>query len=371
VKRKILTYIYIFFCSSIFSLFLFEIYVSLNPNLFPSYGFLSNNTINDKIEKCHNKKNILAIYGDSFTEFYGDKEENISKLLAKKYKNYEVCNFGVSGTYITHYINRFQHTLNSNLNIKKVIFYLYEGNDFFEFRYYDKNLSINDISVKNKNIFDYSDNNSSDRENSFIKNYVKSTKALNIIWREFIKKYLFKNRIDENYVRQIFSENTYFEANLSNAIKRMNDTPQNIKNDFSSGILNENFYKLALRNPNYFNQIFNPGDYDFEVQKNITQKHINHINKQCNTYRIECIFIIIPNDEFLFQKSKEKYSKIFKFNKNINFGKSEIVNFLENFYDNVYYPNNLFNYEDYIPFDMHMLPRGNIKLANFTYEIFK
>ena len=41
-------------------------------------------------------------------------------------------------------------------------------------------------------------------ENSFIKNFVKSTKALNIIWREFIKKYFFKNRIDENYVRQIF-----------------------------------------------------------------------------------------------------------------------------------------------------------------------
>ena len=185
------------------------------------------------------------------------------------------------------------------------------------------------------------------------------------------KEIFFKNRIDENYVRQIFSENSYFETNLSNAIKRMNDTPQSIKNDFSSGILNENFYKLALRNPNYFSQIFNPGDYDFEVQKNITQKHIDHINKQCNLYRIECIFIIIPNDEFLFQESKEKYSKIFKFNKNINFGKSEIVNFLENFYDNVYYPNNLFNYEDYIPFDMHMLPSGNIKLANFTYKIFK
>ena len=371
MKKKILIYIFILFCSSIFSLFLFEVYASLNPNLFPSYGFLSNNTINDKIEKCHNKKNVLAIYGDSFTEFYGDKEENISKLLAKKYKNYEVCNFGVSGTYITHYINRFQHTLNSNLNIKKVIFYLYEGNDFFEFRYHDKNLSINDISVKNKNIFDYSDKNSSDRENSFIKNFVKSTKALNIIWREFIKKYFLKNRIDENYVRQIYSENSYFEVNISHAIQRMNDTPQNIKNDFSSGILNENFYKLALRNPNYFAQIFNPGEDKFKIQQNIAQKHIDHINKQCNKYKIKCVFIIIPNDEFLFQDSKEKYIKFFMFNKNKNFGKSRIVNFLENFYENVYYPHNLLDYEDYIPFDMHMLPSGNKKLANFTYEKFK
>ena len=40
-------------------------------------------------------KNVLAIYGDSFTEWYGDKDENISKLLANKYTNYEVCNFGI------------------------------------------------------------------------------------------------------------------------------------------------------------------------------------------------------------------------------------------------------------------------------------
>ena len=371
MKKKLLNYVFIFFISLLASIFLFEIYASLNPNLFPGYGFKTNNKINDKIDKCSNKKNVLAIYGDSFTEWYGNKDENISKLLANKYKNYEVCNFGMSGTYITNYINRFQHTLDSNLNIKKVIFYLYEGNDFSEFRYLKKNSNITDLLIKNKNIFDYSNKNSLDRENNIIKNFVKSSKALNIIWREFIKKYFLKNRINENYVHQIYTENSYFEVNLSDAIQRMNNTPQNMKNDFSSGILNENFYKLALRNPNYFTQIFNPGGYKFKIQKNIAQKHIDHINKQCNTYKIECVFIIIPNDEFLFQESKEKYIKFFMFNKNINFGKSRIVSFLENFYDNVYYPHNLFNYEDYIPFDMHMLPSGNRKLANFTYEKFK
>ena len=371
MKRKVLVYMFIFIISSIASLFLFEVYASLNPNLFPGYGHMSNNNIDDKIDKCSNTENILAIYGDSFTEWYGDNEENISKLLEKKYLNYEVCNFGMSGTSIANYINRFQNTLNSNLNLKKAIFYLYEGNDFFEFRYHKKNSRIEDISIKNKNIFDYSDINSSERKNNLIKNFIKSTKALNIIWREFIKKFFLKNSIDENYVRQIYNTNTYFEVSLSDAIQRMNDTPENIKKDFSSGILNENFYKLALRNPDYFNQIFNPGEYEFEIQKNVAQKHINHINERCSTYKIECVFIIIPNDEFLFQESKDKYSNIFMFNKNINFGRSKIVNFLENFYDNVYYPINLFNYEDFIPFDMHMLPSGNRKLANFTHEIFK
>ena len=83
---------------------------------------------------------------------------------------------------------------------------------------------------------------------------------------ERIYKVNFVKIIDENYVREIYSENSYFEVNISHAIQRMNDTPQNIKNDFSSGILNENFYKLALRNPNYFNQIFNPGEDKFKIQ---------------------------------------------------------------------------------------------------------
>ena len=356
--------------SSIISLFLFEIYALLNPNLFPGYGHMSNNKINDKIKNCNAEKDIVAIYGDSFTEWYGNNKENISKLLEKKFENYEICNFGMSGTYITNYINRFLITLNSNLRPKKAIFYLYEGNDFFEYRYYDKNLSIKDISVKNKNIFDYSEN-SVERENNLIKNFIKSTKALNIIWREVIKKHFSKNRIDENYVRQMYNQSNYYEVSLNEAIKRMNSTPKLIKEKFSSGILNENFYKLALRNPNYFKQIFNPGDKDFEIQKIITQNHINFINNNCKIFNIECTFIIIPNDEFLFQQSKEKYSKIFMFNQNKNFGKSRIVKFLENFYDNVHYPNNIFEYEDYIPFDMHILPSGNMKLANFTYDLVK
>ena len=51
---------------------------------------------------------------------------------------------------------------------------------------------LQNYQLKNKNIFDYSNINSLDRENNIIKNFVKSTKVLNIIWREFYKEIFFK-----------------------------------------------------------------------------------------------------------------------------------------------------------------------------------
>ena len=66
--------------SSIISIFLFEIYALLNPNLFPGYGHMSNNKINDK------QKNITDIL---YISFSGIKDKIKIKKKPKKTKT--VC----------------------------------------------------------------------------------------------------------------------------------------------------------------------------------------------------------------------------------------------------------------------------------------
>ena len=89
----------------------------------------------------------------------------------------------------------------------------------------------------------------------------------------------------------------------------MNNTPKDVKKLLSADILNINFYSLALRNPNYFNEIYNPEEGKFEIQKNIASKHIKFINKTCINNEIECKFIIVPSDQFLFEEAKIKYDE--------------------------------------------------------------
>jgi hypothetical protein len=277
----------------------------------------------------------------------------------------------MSGSEITEYINRYLYVLDNKIKIDKAIFYFYEGNDFFEFRYAESNLSLKNLKIGNQEILNYSSNNVVDRELSLIKKLIKSTRSINIIYREIIKKFFFKNKIDDNFVKQIYSQNKYYEVSLDEAIKRMDNTPNEIKKLFSSDNLNINFYKLALRNPNYFNENFNPDDEGLLVQKKIAYHHIDFINKTCEDYNIDCIIIIIPDDQFLFHESKNKNVNIFRFNPQLEFGKSKIVNDIIEKYDNIFYPENVLSYDDYIKNDMHLTESGNFKVVNFTLQNIK
>jgi len=353
--QEIKKYSIIFIISIFFTLIFFEIYVSYKNELFPSYRWQNNNIMDIKMEECQKKKNI-GVFGDSFVEYYGDKKTNIVKILDKKILDYNVCNFGLSGTDINHYIDRFLYAIKNDVKMDKVLFYIYEGNDFADFRY----TKLEKIT--------YNSEKKLDRELTPIRKFIKSTYSLNIIYREIIKKLFYKNKINKNFVKEIYLQNKYYEVSLEDALYRMIETPDKYKKLFSSDILNINFYKLALRNPNYFKEIFNPGDKKYALQKDIAFKHINFINNICKNNNIECHIIIIPNDQFLFAQSKKKYSNVFRFNYQQEFGKSKIVTDILKKYDNAVYPVNIFEYEDYIENDLHLTGDGNKKLANFTYK---
>ena len=360
--KRIINSTIIILTTFVISILFIEIYASINPQKFPTYGWHGNNIMSDRVNGCKNKssKKIIGLFGDSSIEYYIDSSFNVAGHLQKKLNNYTVCNFGLSGVGITTYIQRFQYSLDKNTFFDSAIFYFHEGNDFSKFRY-----------TKNVNeILDYQKIETMDRKFSLPKHFVKSNYALNIIYREFFKKYFLTDQIDEKWIKKIYSQDLYYEVPIEEAMKRMKNTPKKWKKKLSSGSLNTSLYITALRNPNYYQIIHKPEPKHFVVQKNIAFHHIDFINSVCAKNKINCKIIIIPAVSFISEEAKKDWVDAFRFNYFKEIGPSDIVKSITSKYSNVYYPENFFKYNDFIKYDNHLTGHGHSKLAEFTYNLF-
>ena len=330
----------------------------------------------EKVNNCKKKPSkLIGVFGDSAVEYHGENSSNIVKQLEKQFNNHSLCNFGISGNEPTVYINRFLSALENNIKFDKVIFYFFEGNDFSSFRYFRNTKDFDNKKIGYiKGIFNYNSQNVNNRELSVFRNFIKSTYSLNIIYREIFKKYFFSifsnSQINEKFVKKIYEKNKNFEVPIKDAIQRMKSTPTKVKKLLSSGIININIYKLALRNPNYYFENHKPTTEDFLTQKKIAFHHIDFINSLCQKNKIDCKFIVIPSPVFLFKESKELWKNNFRFNYYPEFGPSSIASALSSKYNNFHYPEGVLEYSDYIKNDMHLAGQGNNKLANFTYKQF-
>tara|TARA_Y100000389_G_scaffold70743_1_gene67431 strand:+ start:1381 stop:2502 length:1122 start_codon:yes stop_codon:yes gene_type:complete len=365
--KTLISNLFIVIISILIALIFFEIYARKNSEKFLGYGWQNNNILVDKIKICNGSKKI-AIFGDSFVEYYGENEINLGKLIQNK-SNYSVCNFGLSGTRISDYINRFLTVNQSKLKFEKIIFFIYEGNDFNEYRYLKKDQTLNSLMINGEEILKYNSKNYKDRKFNLLKNFIKSNYSLNFIYREIYKKNFKKNNIDESFLKDIYLNDLFKEITFEVAIQNLNNTPLEIREKLSSGLYNTSWYELALRNPNYFNDIFNPNKSDFEKQKLIAFKHLDFINNVCANKNLDCKFVIIPADFNNFEIRKKRYEKIFQFNYNKYNGKPLIIKELLQNYKNVYYPDKTFIEKDYLVDDIHLNRRGNKKLAEFTMNI--
>jgi hypothetical protein len=375
--KKLLNFVIFLFFTFFFILIFLEIFAWTNPGKFPSYSWQNNNIMQEKVDICKKKSSkLIGVFGDSAVEYHGENSSNIVKQLEKKFNKHSFCNFGISGNEPTVYINRFLFALENKIKFDKVIFYFYEGNDFSTFRFFRNEKNFNNINIGNvKGLFNYNSHNVNNRELSLFRKIIKSTYSLNIIYREIFKKYYFSifpnNRINEKFVKNIYKKkNNYLEVQIEDAIQRMRNTPPEVKKLISSDIININIYKLALRNPNYYFEIHKPSTEDFLIQKKIAFNHIDFINLLCQKNKIDCEFMVIPAPIFLFNESKELWKNNFRFNYYPELGPSNIVRTLRSKYNNFHYPEDIFEYRDYINADMHLTGKGNNKLANFTYEKF-
>ena len=147
--KRIINSIIIILTTFVISILFIEIYASINPQKFPSYGWQGNNIMSDRIDDCKNKssKKIIGLFGDSGIEYFLDTQSNVASHLQKKLSNYTVCNFGISGHSITTYTKRFLYSLDKNIFFNSAIFYFFEGNDFSEFKYTKDNQSFSSFAL--------------------------------------------------------------------------------------------------------------------------------------------------------------------------------------------------------------------------------
>jgi len=358
--KEAASYLIIILISIIISLALFEIYARVNNAKFYSYGWQVDNVIDDKIGACKNDsatKQITGVFGDSFVEFYGERNQNlVVQLNQKAGSDRHFCNFGVAGADIPVYISRFKTAIQQNVKMDSAIFYLYEGNDFVDFI---------DPSPKPSNRYEDSTN----RELTFAMRLAKSTYAMNIIYRELLKPRFLHISYNEENVRQLFERSYYKEVSFADAMARVKDTPKEYLDKFESDLLNKSWYEVALMSPNYFKRIHHPDGELLKKQKNIVFSDIDLINYLCEENKIRCEYVLIPHDFFLFAESKKDWNDVFRFNTYDEYGPAEISKAILSNYKSAYYPVGLFQTKDYIAYDGHITGTGNAKLADFTYKI--
>jgi len=362
-KKNIFIFLTIIFATFI-AFFFVEIFFILNKNKFPSFGWQNNNILSKKIKKCKKMlKPKIAVFGDSMVEYYGNSNSNLVRVLQKELPIYDICNFAMAGTDITAYVSRFNATLDSELEVKYAIFYLYEGNDFQD-HFYPEN------SIKYKETLNYDPKKTKDRNLGLFRNFVKSTYTINIFYRYVFKRFFPFEPINEEYIIDFYNDyKLSSNVNLENALERFNNTPQKNIDLFTQGIFNRSLYLTALLRPDYYNEIHSPSNKEFLRQKKVAFHHINYLKNKCKKHNIGCFFFIIPEENFVSRESQKLYHDFYRFEKINVFGLSKIADSLISNYEYIFYPKDILNGEDYLELDGHLKKSGNVKIAKFTKNI--
>jgi hypothetical protein len=350
--RTSLASILVLSLSLVISLSAFEVYCRLNPEKFYSYGWIASNLIQEKIEQCQKiseDKEIIAVFGDSFVEYYGERPINLVQQLNKNDKNLKFCNFGLSGSGLGTYTARYKAVLNSPLKIKSSIFYLYEGNDFSDFLM--ELPEPEDVG---------------DRKLGTMMGLAKKSYSLNFLYRQVWKKLYPAQSIDPNL--SVY-ELGFREKNIPRARKVFSETPSNTIKMFNSNLLNSSWYQVALSDPDYFLNVYSPKSKDQkELQQNLVNNYLNKILLLSKVNHITNYFFIIPADYYLFEENKKDWHEVFRFNYHSIDGASSITKYLLATHPNTFYPSNTFTPEDYIKYDGHLTPSGNQKLRDLSLK---
>lgn len=79
---------------------------------------------------------------------------------------------------------------------------------------------------------------------------------------------------------------------------------------------------------------------------------------------------MIPHDYFLFSGNKKNWNEVFRFNQYNGYGPSDISKALiKDYGKSIYYPENLFEPNDFIAYDGHLTKSGNEKLERFSRKL--
>ena len=343
--RVISVNLLVLIAASVLILPLFEAFLRSNPVKYHSYGWIKNNEIEKITKDCANKNGEIGVFGDSFVEYYRDTSNNITNILKTELAGVEVCNFGLSGTGLEVYLARFKYVIN-NTNIKKAVFYFYEGNDFFEVNKIDQMKSAS----------------SYDRVDNLVFTTLKQSAALNFIYREIFKPLIQKEITPVNFLFEGCLRPSDEEIKVKLDLLRLTQTDSYER--FARDQLNASWLQVALNCPSYFEilsaKIVDQNESYYRVIRYI--KEIADISARSD---VQFSIVIIPHDYFVDNKNKTDWVNVFQFDEVDHLGATPFSSNLVSKFNFIHYASNLMS-EDYLKLDGHLTPAGNLKLAQYT-----
>jgi hypothetical protein len=322
-----------------------EIYMKSNLDRFSSYGWVTNNQIESIVEDCEINNGTLGVFGDSFVEYYKNSKANLVSQLSFLSHHKNACNFGLSGTGMNVYLNRFKYSV-ERLNLNKAIIFLYEGNDFFELNKPQYSKSATEF----------------DRNNRLVYSTLKKFASINFIYRKIIKP-ITKREVNFHDYNFQYCPRPKIES-IESKIQSMQKNSPAIYKNFANNKLNIAWLNVALNCPDYFGILADDSNHlnnTFPVVKS----YIKEFLLIAESNNVDLSMVIIPHDYFVSNENKSDWENVFLFNRSKYLGPTPISLKLIQEFDFIHYAKILKN-NDFIDFDGHLLPSGAKKLANFT-----
>lgn len=348
---KDLSTILIQFCvACLVSLAAFELYLKANPEKYHSYGWIKSNNISTEVEKCAGSGDFakVGVFGDSFSEYYLGTDNNIANQLQERLGDSKVvCNFGLSGTDIPSYLRRFTVAVDENLEMESAVFFLHEGNDF---------VFVPDLENLQEAMLN--------RDLNPLYEALKRSRAVNFVWRQVVKKFLFKNPVDAERAFYKYKD-TPFQGDIDYIEKKLAEMDPSLLDEFSYNRMNVNWLLLGLSRPDYYSYLNSRENLSIEYESIVS--HINAINEMGVANSVEVRFFIIPSDYYVGMENKVWWEDVFQFEHYPFVGRTMISDKLMSDFPNIFYADNL-RPSDYLYLDGHLKPKGNEKLADFVNE---
>lgn len=270
----------------------------------PYYVWGNNIGCYDKDYYYNDKRKIIYLAGDSFTESFNPLNRKFGSIIESK-TEFRVLKCGVTGTGVTHQFLKFKKIFKilNKKKFQKIIVNFYD-NDLDEDRLFPKYRVY-----KGYMIFDEKNINKNKNKDKFIDDYLVNTNIdfMNRIYL-FLKSYSFSSNIINNAIKAyVNSKKIKNKVNLKENTLRINknhNTINSIKKWAEHSI--ENNYELTISFICSYNF---SDDYYLEIKKHISKLRINIIDTcVSDIFKKEDLSNFSSDGHFSLQ-GEEKYAK--------------------------------------------------------------
>ena len=358
----------------IFILITLEIVIRIHP-IYEKFGYKKKFPLFDRYELIDNseKKINNLIIGDSLVEYMLNQDVNFIELTKKNLEQQEIFenfyNFGFAGTGPRHYLMILDYVLNKKAKIDNVYIFIDNSTDYSDYFYDIENNKNYTLNWKKPELINL------DEENMNIKNLIKKSVGLNIIYRYVLKQY-FKVGYGKSFETNLQSLQSIFNIDEKEVLERLNKIDKKLIHLSKSDIINSYWAAGGVIFPKM--KIYEKNGYEIHREKieNLMSKDFYEISRLCEEFKINCTILFIPDHTYIDKKYHYLYEEFgYELNNNFLNGANYYEDFLINelsktdlnfhrLFGKIYSDQNMYLY-----LDNHFNYHGNIKMAEAFTQI--